>query len=63
MVLLAMLLIDGRLVYVFSQTLLYWRLTFEMYAQKICKVMDKAMKVSAPLIGLNDSGGARIRKG
>ncbi len=40
------------------------RLAFsEMYAQKICKVMDKAMAVGAPLIGINDSGGARIQEG
>jgi acetyl-CoA carboxylase carboxyltransferase component len=56
--------IDGRLVYVFSQdfTVLGGSLS-EMYAQKICKVMDKAMAVGAPIIGINDSGGARIQEG
>jgi len=56
--------IDGRLVYVFSQdfTVLGGSLS-EMFAQKICKVMDKAMAVGAPLIGINDSGGARIQEG
>ncbi|MCF8266500.1 MAG: acyl-CoA carboxylase subunit beta, partial [Ignavibacteriales bacterium] len=56
--------IDGRLVYVFSQDFtVFGGSLSEMYAQKICKVMDKAMKVSAPLIGINDSGGARIQEG
>jgi acetyl-CoA carboxylase carboxyltransferase component len=56
--------IDGRLVYVFSQdfTVLGGSLS-EMFAQKICKVMDKAMAVGAPIIGINDSGGARIQEG
>lgn len=56
--------IDGRLVYIFSQdfTILGGSLS-EMYAAKICKVMDKAMKVGAPVIGINDSGGARIQEG
>ncbi|MDP4114911.1 MAG: acyl-CoA carboxylase subunit beta [Bacteroidota bacterium] len=56
--------IDGRLVYVFSQdfTIVGGSLS-EMYAQKICKVMDKAMKMGAPVIGINDSGGARIQEG
>ena len=50
--------IDGRLVYIFAQdfTVLGGALG-EMLAQKICKVMDLAMKVGAPVIGLNDSGG------
>ncbi|MFC1742733.1 acyl-CoA carboxylase subunit beta [Candidatus Riflebacteria bacterium] len=56
--------IDGRLVYVFSQdfTVLGGSLS-ETFAEKICKVMDMAMKNGAPLIGLNDSGGARIQEG
>ncbi|MCF8239818.1 MAG: acyl-CoA carboxylase subunit beta [Melioribacteraceae bacterium] len=56
--------IDGRLVYVFSQDFtVFGGSLSEMYAQKICKVMDKAMKIGAPLIGINDSGGARIQEG
>ncbi|MFA7138244.1 MAG: carboxyl transferase domain-containing protein, partial [Bacteroidales bacterium] len=56
--------IDGRVVYVFSQdfTVLGGSLS-ETFAQKICKIMDQAMKVGAPLIGINDSGGARIQEG
>lgn len=56
--------IDGRLVYIFAQdfTVLGGALG-EMMAQKICKVMDLATKVGAPVIGLNDSGGARIQEG
>jgi acetyl-CoA carboxylase carboxyltransferase component len=56
--------IDGRLVYVFSQdfTVLGGSLS-EVHAQKILKVMEMAMKTGAPLIGLNDSGGARIQEG
>jgi len=56
--------IDGRLVYVFSQdfTVLGGSLS-EAYGAKICKVMDLAMKNGAPIIGLNDSGGARIQEG
>ena len=56
--------IDGRLVYVFSQdfTVMGGSLA-EAYAEKICKVMDLAMKNGAPVIGLNDSGGARIQEG
>ncbi len=56
--------IDGRLVYVYSQdfTVLGGSLS-ETNAQKICKVMDMAMKNGAPIIGLNDSGGARIQEG
>ncbi|MFW5709209.1 MAG: acyl-CoA carboxylase subunit beta [Chloroflexota bacterium] len=56
--------IDGRLVYVYSQdfTVLGGSLS-EVHAQKIIKVMDMAMKVGAPVIGLNDSGGARIQEG
>ncbi|MHC1738457.1 MAG: acyl-CoA carboxylase subunit beta [Ignavibacteriaceae bacterium] len=56
--------IDGRLVYVFSQDFtVFGGSLSETYAQKICKVMDKAMKVGAPVIGINDSGGARIQEG
>jgi acetyl-CoA carboxylase carboxyltransferase component len=56
--------IDGRLVYVYSQdfTVLGGSLS-ETNANKICKVMDMAVKVGAPVIGLNDSGGARIQEG
>ncbi len=56
--------IDGRVVYVFSQdfTVLGGSLS-ETFAAKICKVMDQAMKVGAPVIGINDSGGARIQEG
>ena len=56
--------IDGRLVYVFAQdfTVIGGSLS-ETMAQKICKVMDMAMKVGAPVIGINDSGGARIQEG
>jgi len=56
--------IDGRLVYIFSQdfTVQGGSLS-EAFAKKICKVMDMAMKVGAPLVGINDSGGARIQEG
>ncbi|MCL2496535.1 MAG: methylmalonyl-CoA carboxyltransferase [Clostridiales bacterium] len=56
--------VDGRLTYVFSQdfTVLGGSLG-EMHAAKICKVMDLAVKTGAPLIGINDSGGARIQEG
>jgi acetyl-CoA carboxylase carboxyltransferase component len=56
--------IDGRLVYLFSQdfTVLGGSLG-EMHAAKICKVMDLALKMGAPFIGINDSGGARIQEG
>ncbi|MFQ5652240.1 MAG: acyl-CoA carboxylase subunit beta [bacterium] len=56
--------IEGRLVFVFSQdfTVLGGSLS-EAYGEKICKIMDQAMKVGAPVIGLNDSGGARIQEG
>ncbi len=56
--------IDGRLVFVFSQDFtVFGGSLSEAYAGKICKVMDLAMKVGAPIIGLNDSGGARIQEG
>jgi methylmalonyl-CoA decarboxylase subunit alpha len=56
--------IDGRLVYVFSQDFtVFGGSLSETFAQKICKVMDMAMKVGAPVIGINDSGGARIQEG
>ena len=56
--------IDGRVVYVFAQdfTVLGGSLS-ETFAEKICKIMDLAMKNGAPVIGLNDSGGARIQEG
>jgi len=56
--------IDGRVVYVYSQdfTVLGGSLS-EAVARKICKIMDQAMKVGAPVIGINDSGGARIQEG
>lgn len=56
--------IEGRLVYVFSQDFtVFGGSLSEMYAAKICKIMDKALKVGAPVIGINDSGGARIQEG
>lgn len=56
--------IDGRLVFVFAQDFtVFGGALSETLAQKICKVMDKAMVVGAPVIGLNDSGGARIQEG
>ena len=57
-------LIDGRPIFVFSQDFtVFGGSLSEAYAAKVCKVMDLAMKVGAPLIGLNDSGGARIQEG
>jgi len=56
--------IDGRVVYVFSQDFsIFGGSLSESFARKICKIMDQAMKVGAPVIGLNDSGGARIQEG
>ena len=56
--------INGRLVFIFSQDFtVYGGALSERHAQKICKIMDMAMKVGAPVIGLNDSGGARIQEG
>ncbi len=56
--------INGRLVFVFSQDFtVFGGSLSETHAEKICKIMDQAMKVGAPVIGLNDSGGARIQEG
>jgi len=56
--------IDGRVVYVFAQDFTVFGGSLSLaYAEKICKVMDKALKMGAPVIGLNDSGGARIQEG
>lgn len=56
--------IDGRLVYVYAQDFtVFGGSLSETHAEKICKVMDMAVKVGAPIIGLNDSGGARIQEG
>src|SRR5580765_4172089 len=57
-------LIDGRSVFVFAQDFtVFGGSLSETHAEKICKVMDLAMKVGVPIIGLNDSGGARIQEG
>ncbi len=56
--------IDGRLVFLFSQDFtVFGGSLSESYAKKICKIMDLALKVGAPVIGINDSGGARIQEG
>jgi acetyl-CoA carboxylase carboxyltransferase component len=56
--------VDGRLIYVFSQDFtVFGGSLSEAHAEKVCKVMDLAMKNGAPVIGLNDSGGARIQEG
>ncbi|HJW30008.1 MAG TPA: carboxyl transferase domain-containing protein, partial [Saprospiraceae bacterium] len=56
--------INGRVVFVFSQDFtVFGGSLSEAHAEKICKIMDHAMKVGAPVIGLNDSGGARIQEG
>jgi propionyl-CoA carboxylase beta chain len=56
--------IEGRLVYVFSQDFtVFGGSLSEAHAEKICKVMDHAVRTGAPIIGLNDSGGARIQEG
>lgn len=56
--------IDGRVVYVYAQDFtVFGGSLSETFAKKICKVMDMAMKVGAPVIGINDSGGARIQEG
>ena len=57
-------MINGRMVFVFSQDFtVFGGALSEAHAEKICKVMDQAMKVGVPVIGLNDSGGARIQEG
>src|SRR5688500_4543796 len=57
-------LVDGREVFVFAQDFtVFGGSLSETHAQKICKVMDFALKVGAPVVGLNDSGGARIQEG
>ncbi|OGO18609.1 MAG: methylmalonyl-CoA carboxyltransferase [Chloroflexi bacterium RBG_16_48_8] len=56
--------IDGRLIYVFSQDFTVFGGSLgEVHAEKVCKIMDMALKNGAPIIGLNDSGGARIQEG
>ena len=56
--------INGRLVYIFAQDFtVFGGSLSETHAEKICKIMDQALKVGAPIIGLNDSGGARIQEG
>ncbi len=56
--------INGRLVFVFSQDFtVFGGALSEAHAEKICKIMDQAIRVGAPVIGLNDSGGARIQEG
>jgi propionyl-CoA carboxylase beta chain len=57
-------MINGRIVFVFSQDFtVFGGALSEAHAEKICKVMDQAMKIGAPVIGINDSGGARIQEG
>jgi propionyl-CoA carboxylase beta subunit len=57
-------MVNGRLVFVFSQDFtVFGGALSEPHAEKICKIMDHAMRVGAPVIGLNDSGGARIQEG
>ena len=56
--------INGRLVFVFSQDFtVFGGSLSEAHAEKICKIMDRAIQVGAPVIGINDSGGARIQEG
>ncbi len=56
--------VNGRLIFVFSQDFtVFGGSLSESHAEKICKIMDQALKVGAPVIGLNDSGGARIQEG
>ncbi len=56
--------IDGRIVFVYAQDFtVFGGSLSETHAKKICKIMDQAMKVGAPVIGINDSGGARIQEG
>src|SRR5205809_6791656 len=57
-------MVNGRLVFVFSQDFtVFGGSLSEAHAEKICKIMDQAMNIGAPVIGLNDSGGARIQDG
>ena len=56
--------VNGRLIFIFSQDFtVFGGSLSEAHAEKICKIMDQAMKVGAPVIGINDSGGARIQEG
>src|SRR5437016_14176443 len=56
--------VNGRLIFIFSQDFtVFGGSLSEAHAEKICKIMDQAMNVGAPVIGLNDSGGARIQEG
>jgi propionyl-CoA carboxylase beta chain len=56
--------VNGRLTYVFAQDFtVFGGALSETHAEKICKIMDMAMKTGAPMVGLNDSGGARIQEG
>ena len=56
--------VNGRLVFAFSQDFtVFGGSLSEAHAEKICKIMDKALQVGAPVVGLNDSGGARIQEG
>ncbi len=56
--------VNGRLVYVFAQDFtVFGGALSETHAEKICRIMDMAMKTGAPMVGLNDSGGARIQEG
>src|SRR5208282_2160182 len=56
--------VDGRVVFVFAQDFtVFGGSLSETNAMKICKIMDHAMRVGAPVVGLNDSGGARIQEG
>ncbi len=56
--------VNGRLIFVFSQDFtVFGGSLSEAHAEKICKIMDQAMKVGAPVVGINDSGGARIQEG
>ncbi|HKK63135.1 MAG TPA: acyl-CoA carboxylase subunit beta [Bacteroidales bacterium] len=56
--------IDGRVIYVYAQDFtVFGGSLSETHAQKICKILDQALKVGAPVIGINDSGGARIQEG
>lgn len=57
-------LVNGRMTYAFSQDFtVFGGSLSETYAEKICKIMDKAVLTGAPLVGMNDSGGARIQEG